>query len=124
MVILLSNKSLGDKRLYDMGNTDNLNQLDNFTVATALEVKESYESIIKWLQFAMTLIGLIGNSVAYITLYKNGNTFTNPTMLRLLKNQSLLDTIVCFIGGIFVLQPPMWRAGGDVLSNFICMVSS
>ena len=81
-----------------------------------------YEKILKWMQFAMTLTGFAGNSVAYITLSRNGETFTNPTMLRLIKNQSVLDTIVCFIGGISVLQPPMWRVGNHNFSYFICQV--
>ena len=92
------------------------------TNATEINPAKGYEIILKWIKFAMTLTGFAGNSVAYITLSRNGETFTNPTMLRLLKNQSVLDSIVCFIGGIFVLQPPMWRISNHNFSYFICQV--
>ena len=92
------------------------------TAATEINSAKGYEVILKWIKFAMTLTGFIGNSVAYITLSRNGKAFTNPTMLRLLKNQSVLDSIVCFIGGIFVLQPSMWRVSDHNLSYFICQV--
>ena len=92
------------------------------TPATEINPTKGYEVILKWIKFAMTLTGFIGNSVAYITLSRNGKAFTNATMLRLLKNQSVLDSIVCFIGGIFVLQPPMWRVSDHNFSYFICQV--
>ena len=94
----------------------------NYTISPGKGKTEEHEDIIKWIQFSMTVVGFIGNSVAYITLSRNGPSFTNPTMLRLLKNQSMLDTIVCFIGGIFVLQHPMWRIANNNFSYFICQV--
>ena len=101
---------------------DYLNHFDNYSTFPTVQESEQHEDIVKWLQFSMTLTGFIGNLVSYITLSTNGQTFTNPTMLRLLKNQSVLDSIVCFIGGIFVLQPPMWRVGDHNFSYFICQV--
>ena len=101
----------------------NYNYSNNYTMSPDVGKTEEYEVIIKWLQFTMTVVGFIGNSVAYITLSKNGKTFTNPTMLRLLKNQSVLDSLVCFIGGIFVLQPPMWKTSSNVFSYFVCQVN-
>ena len=99
-----------------------LDHFNNYSTLPTVENLEQHEDIIKWLQFSMTLTGFIGNLVSYITLSTNGQTFTNPTMLKLLKNQSVLDSIVCFIGGIFVLQPPMWRVSDHNFSYFICQV--
>ena len=43
--------------------------------------------------------------------------------MRLLKNQAVVDAIVCFIGSIFVLQPPMWTTGvNETLDLLICQV--
>ena len=103
-------------------NRDYRDHFDNYSTLPTVENLEQHEDIIKWLQFSMTLTGFIGNLVSYITLSTNGQTFTNPTMLKLLKNQSVLDSIVCFIGGIFVLQPPMWRVSDHNFSYFICQV--
>ena len=108
--------------MINFNNQDYLNYFNNYSTVPTAEESEQHEDIVKWLQFSVTLIGFIGNLVSYITLSTNGQTFTNPTMLRLLKNQSVLDSIVCFIGGIFVLQPPMWRVSDHNFSYFICQV--
>ena len=81
-----------------------------------------YKGIIDKLQFSMTIIGFFGNAIVYITLSKNGHMFTNPTMLSLLKNQSVADSIVCLIGSMFVMQPPMWTTSNEKSSAFFCMV--
>ena len=86
-------------------------------------VTDKTEEILKWLQLSITIIGFVGNAIAYITLHKNGHTFTNPAMLTLLKHQSFLDMIVCLIGAIFVTQPPMWTTSKEVLSLLVCQVS-
>ena len=69
---------------------------------------DKYQIIIDRIQFSMTIIGLLGNVLVYITLLKNGIMFTSPTIVRLLKNQSIIDSIVCLFGGILVMQPTMW----------------
>ena len=81
-----------------------------------------YKGITDKLQFFMTIIGFLGNAIVYITLSKNGHMFTSPTMLSLLKNQSIADSIVCLIGSIFVMQPPMWTTSNEKLSAFFFMV--
>ena len=96
--------------------------LENETVTT--DENNPYKGIIDKLQFSMTIIGFLGNVIVYITLSKNGHMFTSPTILRLLKNQSTADSIVCLIGSIFVMQPPMWTTSNEKLSAFFCMVSS
>ena len=94
--------------------------LENETVTA--EDRNPYKGIIDKLQFSMTIIGFLGNCIVYITLSKNGHMFTSPTILRLLKNQSIADSIVCLIGSIFVMQPPMWTTSNEKLSAFFCMV--
>ena len=96
--------------------------LENETVST--DEDNPYKGIIDKLQFSMTIIGFLGNVIVYITLSKNGHMFTSPTILRLLKNQSTADSIVCLIGSIFVMQPPMWTTSNEKLSAFFCMVGT
>ena len=81
-----------------------------------------YKSIVDKLQFFMTVIGFLGNTTVYITLSKNGHMFTSPTILRLLKNQTVADALVCLVGSIFVMQPPMWTTSSDTFGTFVCMV--
>ena len=85
---------------------------------------DDYKVIIDRIQFSMTVIGFLGNVIVYITLHKNGKMFTSPTILRLLKNQSVVDSLVCLIGSIFVLQPPMWKTSNEKFNAFICQVGN
>ena len=84
---------------------------------------DKYQIIIDRIQFSMTVIGFLGNITVYVTLLKNGNMFTSPTIVRLLKNQSIIDSIVCLFGGILVMQPAMWTTPNEGLSGFFCMAS-
>ncbi len=88
------------------------------------ESGEETNFIIGGIQFGMTVIGFIGNVVVFITLSKNGSVFTNPSMLRLLKNQSVADSIVCLLGSIFVFQPIMWKIDNKTFDILVCQVSS
>ena len=75
------------------------------------------------IQASMAFIGFIGNSLTFITLKKNGDIFAT-SVLKLIKNQAILDAIVCFLGSIYVLQPPMWKTHwNEYLDIFICHVS-
>ena len=87
------------------------------------EQNDKYQTIIDRLEFSMTVIGLLGNIIVYVTLLKNGNMFASPTIVRLLKNQSIIDSIVCLFGGILVVQPTMWTTPNEELSAFFCMAS-
>ena len=89
-----------------------------------IEHNKKIQLIFDRVQFSMTVIGFLGNVIVYITLSRNGNVFTSPTLLRLLKNQSVADSIVCLIGSIFVMQPPMWTTSNEKFSTFVCMVCS
>ena len=83
-----------------------------------------YKLIIDKLQFFMTIIGFLGNTTVYITLSKNGHMFTSPTILRLLKNQTVADALVCLVGSIFAMQPPMWTTSNEMFGTFVCMVGT
>ena len=75
------------------------------------------------IQASMAFIGFIGNSLTFITLKKNGDIFA-ASVLKLIKNQAILDAIVCLLGSIYVLQPPMWKTHwNEKFDIFICHVS-
>ena len=100
----------------------NPNETDFSNSENNIEHNKKIQLIFDTVQFSMTVIGFLGNVIVYITLSRNGNVFTSPTILRLLKNQSVADSIVCLIGSIFVMQPPMWTASNEKFSAFVCMV--
>ena len=93
----------------------------NITIDDDVDDKK-LQLIFDRIQFSMTVIGFLGNIIVFITLSRNGNMFTSPTILRLLKNQSVADSIVCLLGSIFVMQPSMWTTSNETFSTFVCMV--
>ena len=105
-----------------MEETTLTNNVKNLNYTQEDDDVDDYKTIIDRIQFSMTVIGFMGNMIVYITLSKNGNMFTSPTILRLLKNQSIVDSLVCLIGSIFVLQPPMWTTTNEKFNAFICQV--
>ena len=75
------------------------------------------------IQSSMAFIGFIGNSLTFITLRRNRHIFAT-SVLKLIQCQAILDAIVCFLGSIYVLQPPMWKTHwNEYLDIFICHVS-
>ena len=75
------------------------------------------------IQATMAFVGFGGNSLTFITLKKNGHIFA-PSVLKLIKNQAVVDAIVCLLGSIYVLQPTMWKTHwNENLDIFICHVS-
>ena len=86
------------------------------------ETEESLQTLSLILQASVAFVGFIGNVITSIVL-KRGSSISSGTTLRLLKNQAIVDAIVCFIGSIFVLQPPMWKTGvSETLDLLICQV--
>ena len=88
---------------------------------TSSEDNKKIQLIFDTVQFSMTVIGFTQNVIVYITLSRNGNVFTSLTILRILKNQSVADSIVCLIGSIFVMQPPIWKTSDDKSSTFVLL---
>ena len=97
---------------------------NNFSLEYSLSNTDSFsEDLSLAVQAGMAFIGFIGNIITFVTLKRSSFMF-GGTALRLLKNQAVADAIVCFLGSIFVLQPPMWKTGINVtLDLLICQVS-
>ena len=80
------------------------------------------ENLSLGIQSAMAFIGFIGNAVTFRAL-QVGTSIFSSTALKLLKNQAVFDTIVCFLGSIYVLQPPMWKTNfSETFDQIICQV--
>ena len=88
------------------------------------ETEQSLQTLSLILQASVAFIGFIGNVITFVVLKRdNSRSISSGTTLRLLKNQAVVDAIVCFIGSLFVLQPSMWKTGiNDTLNLLICQV--
>ncbi len=106
-------------------NTETTNNTDtplNITEQVDDGISKSMEDFALALQASMAFIGFIGNICTYIILTKRSSLF-GETTLRFIKNQAVADAVVCFLGSIFVLQPPMWKTGwNNTLDMLICQV--
>ena len=105
---------------------NNVTETDLYNNTSVIENSTSSdgfsETLATAIQAVMAFSGFIGNVIAFITLKESSSMFAN-TALRLLKNQAVADAIVCFLGSIFVLQPPMWTTGlNENLDLLICQV--
>ena len=72
------------------------------------------------IQSSMAFIGFIGNSLTFVTLRRNGHIFAT-SVLKLIQSQAVLDAIVCFLGSIYVLQPPMWKCYVMIFPCSMCL---
>ena len=74
------------------------------------------------LQASAAVVGFIGNVITYVVLTRS-TSISSGTSLRLLKNQAVVDGVVCFVGSMFVLQPSMWKTGiNETLDLLVCQV--
>ena len=95
---------------------------NNFDNARTEGADKLTEDLSLAIQASMAFIGFIGNSLTFITLRRNGHIFAS-SVLKLIQSQAILDAIVCFLGSIYVLQPPMWKTHwNEYLDIFICHV--
>ena len=86
------------------------------------ETEQSLQMLSLILQASAAFIGFIGNVITFVVL-KRDNSIPRGTTLRLMKNQAVVDAIVCFIGSLFVLQPSMWKTGiNETLDLLICQI--
>ena len=91
----------------------------NFSSEYSLPNTDSFlENLSLAIQAGMAFVGFIGNIITFMTLKRSSFMF-GGTALRLLKNQAVADAIVCFLGSIFVLQPPMWKTGINKTLDFL-----
>ena len=73
------------------------------------------------LEIAVYIVGIVANTMTFITLIRNGDIFSPSTCL-LLKHQALVDSWVCLTGAIIFLQPPMWTTGNKYFDTAVCFI--
>ena len=105
-------------------NNSHIEAMSNDTNTTEkAEDEDLTERLSLGIQASMAFVGFIGNTLTFITLRKNGHIFAS-SVLKLMKNQAILDAIVCLLGSIYVLQPQMWKSHwSEEFDIFICHVS-
>ena len=69
----------------------------------------------------MTLIGFMANMLTLITLYVSPNGFSTPILI-LFRHQSLVDSWVCAMTSVLILQPKHWLTGNKYIDILICYV--
>ncbi len=72
-------------------------------------------------QLTVTVCGFVANVVTFITLTDSGKGFS-PTIRFLLQHQALVDSWVCCLGILILVQPFMWKTGIMTLDLIICYV--
>ena len=86
------------------------------------KTEQSLQTLSLILQASVAFIGFIGDVITFVVL-KRDNSIPRGTTLRLMKNQAVVNPIVCFIGSLFVLQPSMLKTGiNETLDLLICQV--
>ena len=70
-------------------------------------------------QLTLSIVGYVANKITFITLLRNGDMFSHSTCL-LLKHQALVDSWICAMGIILLLQPPMWTTGNTNFDTLVC----
>ena len=70
-------------------------------------------------QVTICTVGYVANKITFITLLRNGDMFWPSTCL-LLKHQALVDSTICAMGTILLLQPPMWTTGNTYFDVVLC----
>ena len=72
-------------------------------------------------QNVMSVVGAVANFATMFVLRHGGSGFAGSYLL-LLKNQALVDFLVCTCSTIIMLQKPMWRTGDVALDTVVCAV--
>ncbi|KAI0220080.1 hypothetical protein LSAT2_028394 [Lamellibrachia satsuma] len=72
-------------------------------------------------QLALSIVGYVANKLTFITLAKNGDMFS-PYICLLLKHQALVDSSICAMGIILLLQPSMWTTGNTYFDAVVCHI--
>ena len=70
-------------------------------------------------QLVLSILGYFANKVTFVTLVRNGDMFS-PAICLLLKHQALVDSWICAMGTILLLQPPMWTTGNEHFDAAVC----
>ena len=103
----------------DTGTVDSSGRKDT-TVAPESEDKPFWEAAVDRSQTVMALLGFGANIVTLATLIRNGTHFFSPTICLLLKHQSLVDSVICAMAVVILIQPSLWTTGLTWLDVFFC----
>ena len=72
-------------------------------------------------QLILSIVGYAANKITFVTLVRNGDMFS-PSICLLLKHQALVDSTICAMGIILLLQPPMWTTGNRYFDVVVCHI--
>ena len=98
------------------------------TLTTARNIENTSEDEIpRWrivmdqAQLGLTSVGFLANIMTFITLRGSKVKFDfNPVVLLLLRHQSIIDGLVCLVGTLLMVLPPMWNIGIYWLDTVVC----
>jgi len=79
----------------------------------------TWTKIFNHVELASTLIGFMANILTLITLYVSPTGFSK-LILILFRHQSLVDSWVCAMASILIIQPKHWLTGYKYIDIFIC----
>ena len=113
--------------------SDDMIHEENVSVSTTTENNTNFNQTIDsmksgagmWLkvlhhcQLFLSIVGYVANKITFITLVRNGDMFS-PAICLLLKHQALVDSWICAMGIILLLQPPMWTTGNTYIDAAVC----
>ena len=71
------------------------------------------------LQLFILIIGVIGNILILVVLHKSKGHL-QPMTLALVKHQSVIDAVVCFIQIGYIIIPSLWVSGIRGLDVCLC----
>ncbi|KAI0220082.1 hypothetical protein LSAT2_028396 [Lamellibrachia satsuma] len=102
-----------------VSHTTGTNTYSNQTAETTVPDTELWLKVLVKFQLFLSVVGYIANTVTFIALVRNGDIFSSDICL-LLKHQALVDSWICAMGTILLLQPPMWTTGNTHFDAAVC----
>lgn len=96
---------------------DITSDFNNITVSK--DTDPSWLVMFNRFQASITGLGIIANSMTFITLKYNGQMFS-PVIRILLIHQSFIDATVCLFATLILAIPPMRVVGKNMVSLLIC----
>ena len=102
-----------------VSDTTETNTFCNQTTETTAPDIEMWLKVLVKFQLVLSVAGYVANTVTCIALVRNGDMFSSDICL-LLKHQALVDSWICALGTILLLQPPMWTTGNMYFDAVVC----
>ena len=100
------------------------NTTESTYVSTEVKIaagRPLWRSIIDSIELVITVIGLCLNILTIVSLQKHKENLSN-TILLLLQHQSLLDSWICIMAIVILLQPYMWTTGNQLFDLLVCQI--